>query len=62
MSGAVDALKNYGNLAGDSRSKEVAELNTEVDEVAKNIAAQDEGSFSKKVSGWWDKCLTWLNK
>lgn len=61
LSAAVDALKNYGKLAGESRSKEVAELNKEVDDVAKNIAGQNTESFSKKVSGWWDKCLSWFS-
>jgi hypothetical protein len=60
--GAQDALKNYGKLAGDSRSKEVAELNKEVDEVAKKLSAEKEESFSTKISHWWDKILNWYNK
>jgi hypothetical protein len=62
LSGAEDALKNYGKVAGDSRSKEVTEMNKEVEETAKNIAGEKEESFSKKISGWWDKCENWFTK
>ncbi|MEO8429411.1 MAG: YfdX family protein [Verrucomicrobiota bacterium] len=60
LAGAVDALKNYEKMASDSRSKEVAKMHNEVDEVAKNIAGQKEETFSKMISGWWDKCLGWF--
>ncbi len=61
LSGAEDALKNYGKLAGETRSKEVAELNKEVDTVARNITDEKEESFSQKISAWWNKCEEWFN-
>jgi YfdX protein len=60
LTGAEDALRNYGKLAGESRSKEVTELNKDVAEVARNIANEKEESFSKKISSWWDKCELWF--
>lgn len=61
LAGAVDALKNYEKWGGDGRSKEVAKLHEEVDKVAKNIGAQNEESFSRTVSGWWNKILSWFH-
>jgi hypothetical protein len=61
LAGAVDALKNYEKWGGDGRSKEVAKLREEMDKVAKNIGAQNEEAFSKTVSGWWNKILSWFH-
>ena len=60
LTGAEDALKNYGKLMGESRSKEVTELNKDVAEVAKNINSEKDETFSKKISSWWDKCESWF--
>ncbi|MGA2498641.1 MAG: hypothetical protein ABSH20_12920 [Tepidisphaeraceae bacterium] len=38
LAGASDALKSYEKLAGASRSKEVATLNTEIEDLAKDMA------------------------
>jgi hypothetical protein len=62
LRGAVDALKNYEKHSGASRVKEVQKLHQEIDKVAKNLAQHKSESFSKKVSEWWSKCLSWFSK
>jgi hypothetical protein len=61
LAGASDALKKYEQLTGDSRSKEVAKVNKEIDEVTKNLAQQKPETFSQRISDWWNRCLSWFN-
>ena len=60
LSGAVDALKGYEKVSGDTRSKEVAALHKEVDAVAQDLAGQKPETFTQKISDWWSKCLSWF--
>ena len=61
LAGASDALKNYEKLTGDSLSKDVMKLHTEIDETAKDLAHQKPETFSQKISDWWSRCHHWLH-
>ena len=60
LAGVSDALKNYQALAGDSRAKDVAKLQKEIDEAVTNIAQEKPETFSLKVSDWWTRCRNWF--
>ena len=62
LGAATDALKNYETVTGDSRAKDVKQLQEQINEVANNIGRYNPKSFSKKVSEWWDKVVDWLDK
>jgi hypothetical protein len=62
LGAATDALKNYETVTGDSRAKDVKQLQEQINEVANNIGQYNPESFSKKVSEWWDKVVGWLDK
>jgi len=60
LDGAKDALKNYEQLVGNSRAKNVQKMQKEIDDVSKNLPQQKSESFSQKISEWWNKCLEWF--
>ena len=60
LAGASDALKNYEKMTGDTRSAEVKQLYSEIDEETKSIAQEKPETFSPKVSDWWGRVLNWL--
>jgi hypothetical protein len=60
LAGASDALKNYEKMTGDTRSKEVKQLYTELDDEQKSIDTEKPETITPKVSGWWGRVHSWL--
>jgi hypothetical protein len=60
LAGASDALKNYEKMTGDTRSKDVKQLYTELDDEQKSIDTEKPETMTPKVSGWWGRVHNWL--
>jgi hypothetical protein len=61
LSAATDALKQYERVAGDSRSREVKKLHTEIDDVAKDLA-RNQDKAKESIAHWWDRVVGWFHK
>ena len=58
---SLDALKEYKQLTGDARSKEVQNLYDEIAANAKSTFGKTEQqTVSKEISGWWSRAMSWF--
>ena len=64
LNAASDALREYEKLTGDHRSKEVRDLNREIDKLSKTISSKmtkpEKEKAVSKISGWWTRVVKWF--
>lgn len=60
LAAASDALKQYEQIAGDSRSMEAKKLHKEIDELAEHLE-QNPDQAKDKVAHWWDRLTHWFH-
>ncbi len=62
---ASDNLKKYERISGDSRAKDVRELQKEIDKLGKSLAKGDHSENTlekagKKIASYWERVVKWF--